>query len=491
MSMLSILAAITVFAQHPCQPCHAEIVSSYAKTAMARTSGRVKPGDHAPAGSFTDPVTQTSFSLTPALLLQFSKGSDVVGSRQLDYFLGSGRVGFSYLFQSENRLFQAPVSFYSATRQWQLSPGFDRRSSLDLTRVVEPSCLNCHTSNFDAAKLSFDNGITCERCHGEARQHMATFGKAAIVNPKKLPAMERESICAQCHLTGQARVAKFRSDKAAYTPGKKLSDYSAVFTGTASQTGAIGVTSHFEKLALSQCKLPTGEALSCTTCHNPHAEPANSSAFFNPKCQACHIQKPCKQSVQTDCIQCHMPKASGRGVDHSSYTDHSIPRARGQIKTVEFASFWPNQSSSRDLALAYSILGEFDKSQALLEAAAKANPADIAVLSQLAQIYDRQGKEEPARSLYESILKLEPKHPTAAANLAVIRIKAGRSGEAISLWQISLHTNPAQTGIRMNLAQALLRQGNREAAIVQVEKALFYDPDQPAARRLLSQLRQQ
>lgn len=480
-----------------CARCHADIVRSYSTTAMARTSAKVKPADHPPSKPFLDPTTQTTFSVTQSpqsLLLHFEKGPDITGTRPLEYFLGSGRVGRSYLFRMDGRLFQAPISYYSTAAHWQLSPGFDRRNSLDLTRAVEPSCLNCHSSNFNAATLSMDPGISCERCHGDAKQHLATLGKSSMINPKKLPPHERDSICAQCHLTGVARVAKFRTDNATYIPGKKLSDFSALFVWDQAESTTLGVTSHFEKLAASRCKITSGDKLSCTTCHDPHSEPQPQkvASYFNDKCQSCHATKPCPQAPKGDCIGCHMPKAKGGVVDHSSYTDHSIPRTtsiKPQANPTGLLSFWPNTTSERDLALAYSIVGKFDQAQPLLEAAAKSNPNDTTVLSQLAQIHDRQGREDLAQPLYEAILKKDPNNATAAINLAVIRIKAGRTDEAIALWRRALKVNPAQTGTRMNLAQALFRQGNKAAAAAEIELALKYDPDQPAARRLLNQFR--
>jgi Flp pilus assembly protein TadD len=186
-----------------------------------------------------------------------------------------------------------------------------------------------------------------------------------------------------------------------------------------------------------------------------------------------------------------MPKAAGRGVNHSSYTDHSIPRTNASrtAPLTSLTSFFPNAATPRDTALALAILNRFPEAQPLLEAAIQSNPTDIAALSQLAQIYDRQGRELLARPLYESILKLDPNHATAATNLAVILVKSGNLNQAIALWRQALKVNPAQTGVRMNLAQALFRQGNRQAAAAEIDEALKFDPDQPAARRLLKQLR--
>ncbi|MBM3762898.1 MAG: tetratricopeptide repeat protein [Acidobacteria bacterium] len=484
-----LLPILLAFA-NPCQPCHPQIVQSYEKTAMARSSSKhvtnLKSSE-----PFLDPITQTTFSITPGFLLKFSKPNQFEGFRQLSFAIGSGRVGHSFLFKQGNRLFQAPVSYYSETRQYQLSPGFQRRPQLDLTRVVEPSCLNCHTTAFNPVTLDITPGIGCERCHGNTARHLATAGKGPIVNPKKLNTHERDSICAQCHLTGAARVARYRPSGDTYKPGLNLSNFSAIFTEPQSgDDNSIGVTSHYESLSLSQCRLPDNQPLSCTTCHDPHSEPPDATTYFNNRCQSCHDTKPCKQTNDTNCISCHMPKASGRGVDHSSYTNHSIPRDKSprQPASKALTPFWADSTNDRDLGLAQAILNRIDQAQPLLEAAAKANPKDLTVLSQLAQIHDRQGREANALPLYEAILKLDPAHPTASTNLAVIRAKAGRLSDAISLWRTALKSNPAQTGVRMNLAQALLRQGNRAAAIEEIKTALSYDPDQPAARRILTQL---
>jgi hypothetical protein len=465
---------------HPCQRCHAAIVASYQKTAMARTSGRVTAPAHRPAPAFVDLTTQTTFEVTPQFELRYRKGEDLAGARQLEWFIGSGRVGHSYLFRSGNRLFQAPISWYTQAAHWQLSPGFDRRPALDLTRVVEPSCLNCHTTSFNATTLAITPGIGCERCHGDAAAHLRTSGKAAILNPAKLAPAERDSVCAQCHLTGVARVA--RADAPAYQPGRKLADSSAVFIGAGeADSGGLGVTSHFEKLALAACRTATGGKLTCTTCHNPHEEPARSSEFFNGKCQSCHTQRNCTREPQGDCISCHMPKAAGRGVAHSSYTDHSLPRtSQTRESSGELRPFWPGTVTDRDRGMALAVLRRFAEAKPLLEKA-----TDVAARIQYAQILEREGNEQAAQPVYEAVLQADPRHPTAATNLGVIRARQGQLDEAIRLWRIALAANPAQTGVRMNIAQALMRQGKRTEAMAEASQALVYDPDQPAIRRLL------
>jgi Flp pilus assembly protein TadD len=87
-----------------------------------------------------------------------------------------------------------------------------------------------------------------------------------------------------------------------------------------------------------------------------------------------------------------MPNGAGRGVDHSSYTDHSI-RIPGKSISPSAAlhSFWPNAYNDRDLALAEAILGRWEAALPRLEAAVAANPKDLTAHSQLAQAYERIG----------------------------------------------------------------------------------------------------
>lgn len=465
---------------HPCAPCHAQIVQDYRRTAMARTSARAGSGK---PGEFHDAATGVKYRVDAGLVMRFEKGVEVKGERKLEWVMGSGRVGHSYLFREGGRLYQAPVSWYGEAGQWALSPGFQRAGRLDLTRVIEPGCLQCHVSGEQ-------EGITCERCHGEAEAHRRSAGKAAVVNPAKLGAAERDSVCAQCHLTGAARVAKYRGDGKAWRPGEKLADYSAVFVA-AGESG-LGVTSHFEKLALSECQGKSGAKMSCTTCHDPHREPEDAAAFFNAKCVGCHEQKPCREAPRGNCIGCHMPKAAGRGVDHSSYTDHSIPRRPETTRErgrAALEAFWPGTESERDRGVALAVLQRFEEARVLLEQAVKREEGDVVAMAQLAQAHERGGREAEAVALYEKILAREAGHVAALVNLGVARVKKGRVEEAIGLWRRALVVNPAQTGVRMNLAQALLRSGRRREAVAEVEEALRLDPDQPRARALLEQLK--
>ena len=95
-----------------CARCHAEVVKRYQSTAMARTSGHVEA---------LTPGHGTGYEITQDGFLGFEQGR-----RKLDIFIGAGNTGRSYASEIEGHLFQSPVSFYSKTHSWQLSPGFEQ-----------------------------------------------------------------------------------------------------------------------------------------------------------------------------------------------------------------------------------------------------------------------------------------------------------------------------------------------------------------------------
>ena len=466
-ALLVFIAALPVWADTGnavCARCHAAIARQYAQTGMAQSSGRTgAPGFKEAFGHL---------NVTSNYELQLGGAS-----RQLEWFLGSGRIGRSYLFRKNGQLFQSPLSYYSEPKKWDISPGYENKPYMELTRAVEPACLQCHTSRDRPFR---DPGVTCERCHGPGDQHAAQPTKRNIVNPVKLPAEQRDSVCAQCHLTGAARVARMGG---AYTPGGKLSDSIAVFVADASDVSA---TSHFEKLARSRCKQVSGNKLWCGSCHTPHAD--STPAHYREQCQSCHAPGACKANAGDDCIACHMPKRAGaQSISHLAFTDHAIPRrARAAVDppaSGTLKEFWTGIANPRDTALAYAAAG-LDSAYPLLEEAAKTSPKDIPLLIQLAQF----SQEEKSAALYTQILQLDPANTTAAVNLGIHQLRQGKSKEAMALWLRALTRNPSLIGARLNLAVAQYQSGDPAAARLSLKAVLDYEPEHPAAHRMLEQI---
>ena len=279
-----------------CATCHREIADAYRTTGMARSSGEVTGIEsegsfaHKPSG-----VRYRVYRKDAAAWFSFDLG-DVHGSRRLEYFIGSGTVGRSYLYSVDGFLYQAPVSWYSAPAKWDLSPGYQQYDPLYLTRGIEPVCLQCHASGVQAVAGTAngyrvppfrEGGVSCERCHGAGDAHVAGRGK--MINPAKLTPDRRDSICAQCHLSGEARIARAGMD-GTFRPGDLLSDSLVVFEW--SGNADMNVTSHFERLSESACKKASGDRLWCGSCHDPHRAPAEAERPDSIGRSACSAIRP-------------------------------------------------------------------------------------------------------------------------------------------------------------------------------------------------------
>ncbi len=429
---------------------------------MARSSGKVTVNPR--PQSFRDSQNGAAYALDRRFRLRYSRG-EVQGEIELQWFIGSGNVGSSYVHERSGFLFEAPASYYAKAGKWDLSPGYHGKQEIDLARPIEKSCLYCHASNARMEGLA----VSCERCHGPGERHAAGDVKS-IVNPAKLPPRQRDSICEQCHLTGVARVERRGKAMHEFRAGDDWGDFVATFLGSREKAAA---TDHAEQLSMSRCKQLAGDKLWCGSCHDPHdAKPVGSEA-----CRSCHAKA--HAGERGDCVKCHMPKAATQEGDHVAYTNHSIPRDGKPRVDSRWRLYPGTNATARDEALA---LGN------RLGLARAAEMDDAPVLAALAQIEDRLGNMDAATALYERLAKADPNHP-ALANLAIYRVGQGRSQEAIALWERVLANDPVQAAAAMNLSLHYAQKGQKADAERTLERLLRFQPDLTAARKFLRSLR--
>ena len=501
-----------------CASCHRAIYDSYRTTPMARSARKLDAGtvpERFDRASFTHASSGYRYRVVvrdSGYILDFDDGK-LAASKRLAYAVGSGVRAFSYLIADDGFLFEAPVAYYTATKSWGLAPGYSGYNYPFLTRPIVPGCLSCHASGLQVepqtlnryASLPFlEDGVSCERCHGDGGPHVASG--QPIVNPAKLPAENRDSICAQCHLTGDVRVMRPGSDWRTFQPGGRLSDSQTVFVRSG-KAGGMAVTGHVENLALSACKRVSGDKMWCGSCHDPHRvpTPAEAPAWFRARCLTCHAEKDCGATQQArarakdDCAGCHMPKAPASDAEHVVFTDHSIPRRPLRRSTPaasgDLVTFDGKPASARDLALAYAIaaLGKPDaaaktRARTLLEQAAKAEPNDREVLVSLAEIYRNDSQGERAQPLYERVLAIDPGDLTALVGLGGVRMEHGEYAQAIRLWTTALAKNSGLELVRLNLSLAQWKVGDRTGAEQNLRKALELNPAFAPARETLNRI---
>lgn len=448
------------------------------------------------------------------LFLEFQQtGSDAVTRRELAYFAGSGATARSYLIDVDGFLFEAPATFYSGARQWALSPGYGQYRYPFLTRAIAPGCLECHatgvrpvsgTQNGYQSPPFLEGGVGCERCHGPGARHAASGRASDIVNPASLAREERDSVCAQCHLSGEIRVDRAGKSMSDFAAGEKLSDYAVAFVrASLPGAGSVGmkVTSHVENLAQSACSRSSGGRLWCGFCHDPHFSPApaEKAAYFRAKCQTCHAPSTCRRGP--DCIACHMPASAVRDAPHVVFTDHSIPRRpvpRNGTPAADtpLVAFGAAPSDARDQGLAYAIVALRERNAIysgrafdLLRNAERQNPDDPQTLAYLADLYHARHDDRTAAMLYQRLYRIDPSQSSAPMNLGAYAMEQGRNEEAIPLFQQALRISPGLVLVRLDLAVALIRMGKSAEGRPVLEKALELDPSFTAARDLLNQIR--
>ncbi|HET7890093.1 MAG TPA: tetratricopeptide repeat protein [Candidatus Sulfotelmatobacter sp.] len=452
--------------------------------------------------------------------LSFERPNDpaVRSRRQLLYYIGSGRRGRSYLFAMDGFLFESPVNWYTGRNVWDAAPGFGDAREIPLNLPAFTGCLHCHVSGMQPPIQGTQNrypkppftqdGVGCERCHGPGAAH-AKGG--AIVNPAKLDPARRDEVCMQCHLEGKAAVEQPGRHLYEYQPGEMLSDYVHYFV-FADQKRNLGAISQVEALSQSVCKKKTGDAMSCTTCHDPHSEPsaAERVSYYRQKCLACHGDQfgSRHHREQPDCASCHMPASLSTDVAHTDVTDHRILRRPPvALQPVQLSNFRPDpprlvrfpdslksDQDARDLALAWDslvnrgITAAPPQLESLFRAAIKKSPDDPALLSAIGYSAQKRGQADLAREFYGKALAVDPTLIEASANLAAIEAGRGHLREAVRLWDDAFQRAPDQSSIGMNIARAYCEAGQVDRARDYVLRVLEFNPDLTEAKKLFQSL---
>jgi tetratricopeptide (TPR) repeat protein len=505
-----------------CAQCHAAIVDSYQRTAMAHASG---PAARNPmTGDFVHKksgVHYRIYSEDGRLWLSFERPGDpaVRGEHELLYYIGQGRRGRTYLFSTDGFLFESPVNWYADKHMWDMAPAYGNVREAPMNLPALTSCLDCHVSGIQPPIQGTENrytmpvfaysGVTCERCHGPGAAHV---NGGVIVNPVKVSPDQRDAICMQCHLEGNAAIERPGKHLYQFRPGDDLSDYIRYYVNVGEPGSGLRAASQFEALALSTCKKKSGAAMSCTSCHDPHRSVSAEErvTFYRAKCLACHTGLSAKHHVnQPDCTSCHMPANASTDVAHTAVTDHRIQRhpdvgpalVNAQVTPSSLPRLAPFPASpdaehdTRDMALAWASMSEkgndavLKEAEQLLHKAVQESPKDPALLSSLAYVEQRRGALNEARELYQRALAQDPNLLDAATNLGVIEANGGHLRDAVTLWEGAFQRAPGRSSIGMNIARAFCGVGQVEQARDFTLRVLEFNPDLDAAKKLLNGLK--
>jgi hypothetical protein len=536
-----------------CAGCHKDIYDQYLRTDMGRSMSRVTdPSQLEKVGS---PITIFNKNLNryfqvfregPNLYQSEyelgSSGQEVFRNTQkLEFAIGSGANGHSYIVRRGDYLFQAPLSFYSKPKQWDLSPGYES-SDQGFSRPILPACIACHSgqpqpvpkrSNLYQDPPFGELSIGCENCHGPGQLHVKERTQAmpvageidnSIVNPAHLPGWLADNICMNCHQGGDTRILQPGKDYSDFRPGTPLDNTVGIFR-VPFQRGSppdSDLLEHYSSMVLSKCYRGSDGQMSCQTCHDPHYQPSSQDApaYYRNKCLSCHTEKSCSLALPkrlslnppNDCSGCHLPKRDVKRIAHSLLTNHRIITRAGEHYPE--VAFHQTTSALPDLIHVNAIPGKaaadispltllqvygtlmdaqpgFRKRYlSLLDQLSKTQPNHLLVLSALARKASLQGTRQgqaQAQQYLQQAIELGSTATSDYQDLAELLARDGRLSEAVQVLKQGIDLNPYSSGLYKSLALRYIAMKKYPDALETMKRQLELFPEDSFMRKLIKQ----
>ena len=509
--ILVLLSVSARAADSPCAACHPKQVAGYLETGMGRS---VSGSYDQPDGSFSHEFSGSRFTVASSEtgMLQRVERDGWSTLQRVDFVIGSGNHAFGYLIARGRHLFQSPISYYSRQGLWDVAPGYEENAHPEFERPVTQECLWCHAGRprpiGDSLNQYYDppfeaEAISCDRCHGSAREHLASPSAETILSPSELSTRARDSICEQCHLSGAARVLNPGRSFGDFEPGMELEEVFSVYlyerTGATASAPEFKVVSHVEQFAASRCAQASGDSLWCGTCHDPHDKPRDTTAFYRQKCQGCHAPDALAghPTPREDCVACHMPSRQAYDSGHSAFTDHRIARSpedpAGEPEPWNLRAWRDPRGplARRNLGLAYARLAESGQSslqasealQNLVPAMREFPEDDVAIPHALGRIFLGRGRTELAIELFQHVVRVEPGNPRWLESLADGLHASGDDEGAIAALERAIESDPLVESSYRVLAAIYAAAGKRALAAETWQRYLDRVPDSIYARQ--------
>jgi len=538
-----------------CAGCHRELAQSYHHHPMGRSLDLVQKAS--PIERF-DTVSKNPFTglgFTYEIKRQGEKvvhretAADSSGrliseaETDVQFAIGSGVRGRSYLINRNGYLFESPITWYTQKAVWDLSPGYERMPH-HFGRPVVTDCLFCHanrvrevpdTENHYYPPVFEGYAIGCERCHGPGELHVRRQETReayegvdfTIVNPVHLEPAIREAVCQQCHLEGLARVLRRGRQAFDFRPGLPLHLFLSVYVNKSAGEGPEKFVGQVEQMYASRCFRESqkhlggqqGDPLGCVSCHDPHFYPSAGERvkFYRERCLNCHKDQGCslplevrkETSKEDSCVQCHMP-VTGSDIQHHSITNHRIPRHANEAEERPAPAeddLLPIQLFHRNLVDASDPEVERDLGVALMErveryppplrralgalalsrldSAVRADPTDVFALEARAHALWAIGDFAGAATAFDLALEQSPHRELLLQWAAVLAIEQKRPRDAIPYLQKAIEVNPWRHEFHHFLAEANAQLGGWPIALKECQEALRLNPADIQSRRLL------
>ncbi|MCA9064244.1 MAG: hypothetical protein KDA96_14340 [Planctomycetaceae bacterium] len=531
-----------------CAACHQEQFDSFRETAHNHAMSVVDVDQEPPDGVFDHPLSGRTYRVErrdgqmwhSEHLLTDTVNTTTSTDQQLTqalpgvkepvrYLVGSGRHSRTYLVEKDGFLSESPITWYTSTGKWALSPGYDAPFHAGFERATDQTCLICHLGQADPVENSVGRAelrelaIGCERCHGPGSRHVEVMQTATskpgtvrpddlwITHPGRLERSLLDSVCAQCHLRGDATVVVRGRALEDFHPGMALSTVRMDYH-LATGHGEMKVVGHTEQMKASLC-YQQSSTLSCITCHDPHRQLSHEDqvAFVRDACLTCHQPEACGlehterivRQPDDNCAACHMPQVP-TDIPHIAFTHHrigihsdrTVPRSDpGPGRLVPFSA--PAEMSefdqNRNLGLAYAELSyrQSDRQHAevyrreairLLTSTSKDSRADGDLLAALARFAWEENDLTAATSLARRASQDRSIPPGAYLNslyiLGSCSLETGQPKDAIGhLTQLTGLRRNSEDWWLLGVSQMQLR--DFPSAIRTLEHAVSIQPFRP------------
>ncbi len=152
-------------------------------------------------------------------------------------------------------------------------------------------------------------------------------------------------------------------------------------------------------------------------------------------------------------------KASGQEEAFPSESQRDLMVKSGQyLKPKNNVSESKTATIVKNIALILKEQGKTDEAIEALAEARKANPKDLNLLLNEADMYIKLGKMDKFGTLMAEELALDPNNPTLYYNLGVVNFNQGRVEEAKGYYKKAIELKPDYGDAYMNLAVAVLDQ---------------------------------
>lgn len=315
-----------------CNECHPGAYAYYTNSGHARTlrpaidrqlsrelDGRSVEDPERPGVTWSYLLSDERFSVE-------RMEGEVADRVPIDFAFGSGHHATTFLTMTDAspdrpRALEHRLTYFTRGDWLGITPGQRSDSGLsrdgalghELTSEETLKCFGCHTTTTSAdgpSTLDLTTmipNVTCERCHGPGKRHIeaARRGEDDLSMPlghEAWTADEQMKLCGDCHRhPSKAPPGIIRPENL------QLARFQPV------------------GIMQSRCYTEAAGAMSCVSCHDPHARSRSDHASYEAICLSCHgpsTQHDPFDAAPTGCIDCHMPAVdSGQGV---LFTDHWI-----------------------------------------------------------------------------------------------------------------------------------------------------------------------